>query len=221
MNGMTNIEIICNELVNHKIYTENELTTMLEKGIDIPCHTYNEWKKLGYQVKKGEKASIATRLWKHNDKKEPKYDKDGKEIEQRDFYLNYAYLFLASQVEKQGEEKQEKKVEEPKKVEVKETQKAVDVKKSIIKSAKAKAKYYDKKAKKTTRKANVNDKEELTLKTTPYQKTTEDKQIVNMIKFEAVNKLGEVKRYIEMKLDDYVNRSKKVDNFLKTKWGVE
>lgn len=105
---------------------------------------------------------------------------------------------------------------------VKETPTAVEVKESIIKSAKAKAKYQDKKAKKTTRKkVNVNAKDNLTLKTIAFQKANAQDQIINMIRFEAVNTLGEVKRYIEMPLDTYINRSKAIENGLKKQWGVE
>ena len=101
MNGMNNTQIICNELVNRKIYTEDELIEMLENGIMPPVHTYNQWKKFGYQVKKGEKATITTRLWNYNPKwNVPKSDDDTDEdMERRKFYLDRSYLFLESQVE--------------------------------------------------------------------------------------------------------------------------
>lgn len=57
---MTNIQIITKEVIINKIMTKEEI----EKVKTIPVHTYQYWKELGYQVRKGEKAAIKTKLWK-------------------------------------------------------------------------------------------------------------------------------------------------------------
>lgn len=46
-------------------------------------------------------------------------------------------------------------------------------------------------------------------------------EIINMIKFELVDKLGKVKRSIQMPMAQYVNRSKALDSWMKKKWGIE
>lgn len=259
-NGMNNTMIICNELVNHKIYTEEALIEMLEKGIMPPCHSYNEWKRYGFQVKKGEKATIRTRLWTYNNK--PVEAVEGEEAKpSRNFYLNYAYLFLANQVEAikdaqqtlapfkekeatkaiemlKGEEAEseedkqirelEEKLAELKKAKADRLAKAeaekvakVEKKTEPKKNSKTekKAKSVKTNSKKTTRK-NVNEAEGLTLRTSTFDGKTKANQIVNMIRFEAVNKLGEIKRSLEMPLDSYVQAGATFKKQLASKWGI-
>ena len=68
----------------------------------VPMLTYGEWKRNGYQVKKGEHGTKVV-LWKHLDNKsrknsEPAADEDG---EAKDGYTHkICYLFLPNQVEK-------------------------------------------------------------------------------------------------------------------------
>ena len=58
--------------------------------------TYNEWKKRGYQVKKGEKCFIKTKLWKTvPNKKEESNNKD----ENDKCVMVTACLFTINQVE--------------------------------------------------------------------------------------------------------------------------
>lgn len=62
--------------------------------------TFNEWKRNGFMVKKGEHARLTVRIWKP--RKYKAETKDGEEIEQTDsssFYLAKAFLFDRSQVE--------------------------------------------------------------------------------------------------------------------------
>lgn len=95
---MTNLQIIVHEAVAHKIYTEDEAIEMIEKHGELPLHTFQAWKKRGYTVKKGEKATIATKLWKF--KTFVKENDDGEDDEVEKAYLYRAYLFTAEQVEK-------------------------------------------------------------------------------------------------------------------------
>jgi antirestriction protein ArdC len=73
--------------------------------IELPeeLHTYNLWKALGYQVRKGEKAITRLTIWKHS---KPKVEsipmKDGENVEYLDkgkMFMKNACFFSASQVE--------------------------------------------------------------------------------------------------------------------------
>lgn len=62
---MTNNEIIYSESIAAGIYTQDQADAILSSGHALPIHTFPEWKRMGYSVKKGEKAAIKTRLWKY------------------------------------------------------------------------------------------------------------------------------------------------------------
>lgn len=69
--------------------------------------TFQEWKKIGYSVQKGEKAFLKVELWKPFDKKifdenkKPVIDeKTGKQKVEKRFMLRPASLFTIEQVEK-------------------------------------------------------------------------------------------------------------------------
>jgi hypothetical protein len=61
---MTNLEIIASEVITRELLTKEQVNEMLEKFGMLPYMTYQEWKYKGYQVKKGSKAIIKTKLWK-------------------------------------------------------------------------------------------------------------------------------------------------------------
>lgn len=71
-----------------------------------PIHTYATWKKLGFQVKKGQKAIASFTIWKHVDKKtemEVTYtdgSKGTEEVDNSKMFLKKASFFKADQVEK-------------------------------------------------------------------------------------------------------------------------
>lgn len=92
---MTNSEIILKAVIENKIYTKEQAKEILEGGHDIPVHTYAAWKKLGFQVKKGEKASIKIKLWRAIKKKDEKAKKD-----ELQFILVNTSLFTEEQVKK-------------------------------------------------------------------------------------------------------------------------
>ena len=69
-------------------------------------HTFAEWKRTGYSVKKGQHAAITCQLWKYTDKPgkaaREAAEADGKDAPETDphFYRTTAHLFHALQVEK-------------------------------------------------------------------------------------------------------------------------
>lgn len=99
---MTNLEIVSNEVIANNLLTSEQVEEMIMKYGSLPFNTYQEWKHLGYQVKKGSKAVIKTKLWKKVNRKEKATDKDGNETEEKrsGFVLVPASLFGADQVEK-------------------------------------------------------------------------------------------------------------------------
>lgn len=70
-------------------------TTTALMGIVEPVDTYAGWKRNGYTVKRGEKATFKTKIWKPCNVK----DKDTDETEIKLILVNAAF-FTASQVEK-------------------------------------------------------------------------------------------------------------------------
>lgn len=98
LSGKTNTEIIELELLaagvfNFKYNGEN-------------LNTYAKWRKLGYQVRKGEKAYMKCELWtpckyKKEDQEEKKEKKEG----YTKMFLKKSALFTAAQVKPAGEKK--------------------------------------------------------------------------------------------------------------------
>lgn len=92
--------------------------TLQAMGIDFEydgsnLSTFQEWKRRGYSVKKGETAFIKMDLWtcKLVDKKDEDGKvmmKDGKPEKEKKFYLRAAALFTADQVEKISKKKPRK-----------------------------------------------------------------------------------------------------------------
>lgn len=82
---MTNAEILAKEITSRNITEEVD--------------TYAGWKRKGYKVKKGSKATFKTKIWKPK-KRTEKDEKTGKETTKRYFILVKAYYFTKSQVEK-------------------------------------------------------------------------------------------------------------------------
>ena len=69
-------------------------------------HTFAEWKRMGYSVKKGQHAALTCNLWKYTDKPGKAAREAaaaaGEEAPETDphFYMTKAHLFHALQVEK-------------------------------------------------------------------------------------------------------------------------
>lgn len=91
------------ELVQATYTAEDIFTAMLAAD---QFHTFAEWKRMGYSVKKGAKSAITCQLWKYTDKPgkavREAAEAAGKDAPETDphFYMAKAHLFHALQVEK-------------------------------------------------------------------------------------------------------------------------
>lgn len=102
---MSNNEIIYQSAMLAGIVTESDL----ESG-DLPeLHTFNEWKRAGYVVRKGEHAVLSCYIWmprtgSKNKAQQAEYipvDADGDDAAtvKSSFYKKLAFFFRAEQVE--------------------------------------------------------------------------------------------------------------------------
>lgn len=82
-----------------RIYTAKILKDGVETEMQVeepePIHTYQAWKEMGYQVKKGEHAIAHFAIWKYREKKD---EQTGEK--RSSMFLKNASFFKGSQVEK-------------------------------------------------------------------------------------------------------------------------
>lgn len=82
--------------------TNEEIIQNTKKSLGMgefePLHTFQKWKEMGFKVKKGEHATVCTKLWKAKAKKYT--DTNGEEKVENNFFLAKAYLFKLNQVER-------------------------------------------------------------------------------------------------------------------------
>lgn len=99
---MTNFELITGAAIAEGIYTEQEIVELIKQTGDLPLHTFAEWKRMGYRVKKGEHAKMTCFIWKWSDKQKTVEQEDGNEVEidASHFYKTKAFFFTKEQVEK-------------------------------------------------------------------------------------------------------------------------
>ena len=74
-----------------------------KKELDVPetIHTYQAWKRLGYQVKKGSKAVAQFPVWKYINGKMKEAEADNDDNENSGYCrMKLASFFTAEQVEK-------------------------------------------------------------------------------------------------------------------------
>lgn len=70
-----------------------------EYDVPEPIHTYQTWKSLGYQVKKGEKAVAQFPIWKYTKKKSKDMSED--EAQENGYcFMKLSSWFKAEQVQK-------------------------------------------------------------------------------------------------------------------------
>lgn len=71
------------------------------KEIELPeaIHTYQIWKQLGFQVKKGEKAVAQFPIWKHTSKATEEIDENGDPKVKENMFLKTSSFFTKAQVE--------------------------------------------------------------------------------------------------------------------------
>lgn len=98
---MSNQEIINKAAVSSGLFTAEEAEAILSTGRRLPLHTYAEWKRLGYQVKEGERAALVLDLWRFS-KNKASEDENGEESESagEHAYMAKSHLFTAQQVKK-------------------------------------------------------------------------------------------------------------------------
>ena len=65
----------------------------------IVLHTYSQWKKLGYQVKKGEKSKNRISVWKRSVKKVENEEGEKEEVDNGRYFLKESAFFTQDQVE--------------------------------------------------------------------------------------------------------------------------
>lgn len=71
----------------------------------IVLHTYSQWKKLGYQVKKGEKSEHKITVWKRSTKKVENEEGDKEEVDNGRYFLKESAFFTQEQVERISNER--------------------------------------------------------------------------------------------------------------------
>lgn len=102
---MTNSEIIMRTAIAKKVYTEEEAVKLIKTYGRLSLYTFQEWKKAGYSIKKGQHAKLSCVIWLPSTKK---YTKKGavtgeeKEIDTTRFFQKRAYFFSPDQVDKRG-----------------------------------------------------------------------------------------------------------------------
>ena len=83
---------MCNKEIISRYIAMNELEPSIE------LHTFAEWKRLGYKVKKGEKSKHKISIWKRTTKKVE--NEKGEEVETQNYFLKLSAFFTIDQVEK-------------------------------------------------------------------------------------------------------------------------
>ena len=63
-----------------------------------PIHTYQKWKELGYQVRRGEKAIAKFPIWKYSESK--RKDDDEQEKAHAKMFMKVSAFFKLSQVDR-------------------------------------------------------------------------------------------------------------------------
>lgn len=108
---MTNAMIIMNEsirLMNDGIlkgtgrFIEIEDQNGNKQKLELPetIHTYNTWKQIGRQVKRGEKCKARFHIWKQSKGRTITDEETGKETEQPGrMFLKEAFFFTIDQTE--------------------------------------------------------------------------------------------------------------------------
>ena len=97
---MTNQEIIFDTAIALNIFTEDQAIEHLKQSGELPLHTFKEWQRLGYCVKKGEKAAMICDIWRMTNYKKNSATDDKEEEKEDHFYMKTAYFFTFDQVEK-------------------------------------------------------------------------------------------------------------------------
>lgn len=107
----SNNEIIYKAVTESGMLTTAEADNLIMKFGELPLHTFIEWKRRGYSVKKGEKARLHLYLWmftnKPNKAAREEAAEAGEEIgDDPHYYKKLSHLFALDQVERTEDRKQ-------------------------------------------------------------------------------------------------------------------
>lgn len=81
---------MCNKEIISRYIAMNELEPSIE------LHTFAEWKRLGYKVKKGEKSKHKISIWKRATKKVE--NEKGEEVETQNYFLKLSLSLLKNKL---------------------------------------------------------------------------------------------------------------------------
>ena len=84
-------------MTNYQIIENAKIELGLDE--DLILKTYQDWKRIGYQVKKGEKSVMTCMIW-FPKKSNVKVDADSEEVNEDSFFKSKAFFFSQNQVEK-------------------------------------------------------------------------------------------------------------------------
>ena len=100
---MTNTQIIY-EALKATGLSDEQLLNLMQTYNALPYHTFQEWKRRGFQVKRGERACLKVYLWKYTNKapqaERQEAEANGEEIgEDPHYYKKLCHLFSITQCE--------------------------------------------------------------------------------------------------------------------------
>lgn len=100
---MNNTTIIARSAIDAGLYTQQQIEEMIQKYGCLTIMTYQERKRAGYFVKKGEKAKLKAPLWIYKEGSKSEEVAEGEEESsstEAGYYHRWSHLFTMDQVEK-------------------------------------------------------------------------------------------------------------------------
>lgn len=131
---MTNIEIIVNALLDNGVIEEEEALELVENDELKDYKSFDQWKQLGFSIKKGEHRLASCLIWKP----EETTDEDGKKASR--FVKRWANIFSKEQVEKTADRKARRELEKANAQKTEKSKKAEEPKVNSQKTKKAEPK---------------------------------------------------------------------------------
>lgn len=132
---MTNIEIIVNALLDNGVIEEEEEALELVENDELKDYkSFDQWKQLGFSIKKGEHRLASCLIWKP----EETTDEDGKKASR--FVKRWANIFSKEQVEKTADRKARRELEKANAQKTEKSKKAEEPKANSQKTKKAEPK---------------------------------------------------------------------------------
>lgn len=131
---MTNIEIIVNALLDNGVIEEEKALELLEEEELKNYKSFEEWKRLGFSVKKGERRLASCMIWRPEEVE----NEDGSKGTR--FVKRWANIFSKKQVEKTADRKARRELEKANAQKTEEPKKAEEPKANSQKAKKAEPK---------------------------------------------------------------------------------